>query len=108
MVKRLVGCLLLPLTPRRVMPISDADPQRAHVADALQTVGYGEKHLEYDWPILNHSALASMLTGSGPLRLDLAAFHDDRRHDWNTSAVVCNLNADRAVVDPDLGHQQVR
>src|SRR5260370_19744644 len=102
------GLIALPASLKRVISMSDTDSLRADVADALQTVGYGENHLKYDWRILDHTALANKQIASNPVTLDLAAFHDDRRHDWQTSAVMCDLKAENEVGDAELGHQRVR
>lgn len=91
------------------MPKSDtADSRSAVVVQALHTVGYEENHFEHDWPILNRAGLASGQTSSTPLTLDLVAFCDDLRHDWNTSAIVCDMQAADAVQSADRGQQECR
>ncbi len=87
---------------------NDNGSHRAVLVQALQTVDYGDDHIEFDWPYLDHEALASGRRTGAPPRLDMVAFHDDRQHDWSTSAVVCDLRSPAAVGDAHLGYQRSR
>jgi hypothetical protein len=81
---------------------------RAVFVEALRTVDYGDEHIEFDWPYLDHDALANGRIPDAPPRLDLVTFHNERRHDWSTSAVVCDFRSPEAVGNAEVGSQRSR
>lgn len=81
---------------------------RQLLLDSLQHVGYGQGHVEVDWPYLNLPALGERDFAQRAGRLDIVAFHDERRHDWETSAVVCDLQSPEVVANADAGRQRCR
>ena len=84
------------------------DGPRQLLLDSLLRVGYRQEHVELDWPYVNLAALAERRTDTERCRLDIAAFDDDRRHDWETTAVVCDLKSPDALASADAGRQRCR
>ncbi len=82
--------------------------RRAVLVEALRTVDYGDEHIEFDWPYPDHDALANGRIPDAPPRLDLVTFHNERRHDWSTSAVVCDFHSPQAVGNAEFGSQRSR
>jgi len=81
---------------------------RQLLLDSLRHVGYGQRHVEVNWPYLNLPALGERDFAQRAGRLDIVAFHDERRHDWETSAVVCDLQSPEVLANADAGRQRCR
>lgn len=81
---------------------------RQLLLDSLRHVGYGQGHVEVNWPYLNLPALGERDFAKRAGRLDIVAFHDERRHDWETSAVVCDLQSPEVLANADEGRQRCR
>ena len=84
------------------------DQPRKLLLDSLQHVGYGQGHVELNWPYLNLAALGERDFAKRAGRLDIAAFDDERRHDWETSAVVCDLQSPDVLASAEVGRQRCR
>lgn len=83
-------------------------PTRQILAEALASVGYSDQHVEFDWPFLDHLALSAGRPASHPNRLDVVSFYDERRHDWETSALAADLDCSTVVGDSLQGRQHSR
>ncbi len=89
------------------MPQNDSLP-RSILREALLSSGYGSEYLEEDWPFLDLVALKAGRSGGSPSSVAIAAFHHERRRDWSTSALVCDLSRPDAVGDRRLGEKHCR
>jgi len=83
-------------------------PSRQILVEALASVGYTEDHFEFDWPYLDHSALSTGGPTSSPQRLEVISFHDERRHDWQTTAVAADLHFEPRSGESQDGIRRVR
>ncbi len=80
---------------------------RQAVGSALTPFGYDADCIRFDWPLPNAEAIQQYKSQdrgdpghppSGSVRiLDVLAFSDPRRQDWNTSAVAADLTQDDIV-----------
>src|SRR4051812_30215109 len=80
---------------------------RHTIREALGPFGYEASHVRFDWRVSQSEAvlrytledrgeLDNLPRGSARL-LDALAFSDDRKQDWNTSAIAIDLGQDSAV-----------
>ena len=97
-------------------PVPDGQRNRL-VADALTYVGYGTEHVESNWKYSNFDLMRKWIqnddpdlypVGESPSQLDVAAFYDDREHNWNTISLAAQLNQVELVHDKDRGLQEAR
>ncbi|HUT88062.1 MAG TPA: N-6 DNA methylase [Thermoguttaceae bacterium] len=78
----------------------EVQERRALLLSVLSDVGYSEAHVQCDWQVSDHDELRrwredddpqSWPDGS-PSRLDVVAFYDEREHNWDTTALVAELD----------------
>ncbi|QEH35207.1 Type I restriction enzyme EcoKI M protein [Aquisphaera giovannonii] len=96
----------------------DVAGQRSRlVADALLHVGYRAEHIKHSWKYSNFEEMRKWIDDDDPDNLpehkapsilDIAAFYDEREHDWNTISLAAQLNRIELVHNKDLGHQEAR
>ena len=73
--------------------------------EALHCFGYGDEHIETNWPLLDLEALKAGKNTASPLSLAIAAFNHERRRDWSTSAIVCDLSRPNVVGNAVSGRE---
>ena len=96
--------------------MTSVQADRNVVREALRSVGYGDAHVHFGWPVGDHEVLRRWSTDSDPSRLptgrsrtlDVIAFHDDREHDWNTTALVAELERPELVSNGDDGRARAQ
>ena len=83
------------------------DGPRQLLLDSLLHVGYGQEHVEFDWPYLN-LACDERRTDTSAGRLDIVAFSDGRRHDWETRRLSLATSNRQMFWQAEAGRQRCR
>lgn len=83
-------------------------PPQKILREALHSFGYGDEYIETNWPFLDLDALRDGRNTAPPLSLAIAAFNHERRRDWSTSALICDLSRPEVVGNAGLGAKHCR
>jgi len=86
------------------------------VRNALGSVGYSEAHVQFDWQVSDHEKLQEFARDSDPgnlptgtpTRLDVVAFYDERERNWDTTALVAELDRLDLIQNKSEGRNRAR
>ncbi len=78
----------------------DLQQRRDLLLSVLSDVGYTDSHVQCDWEVSDHEKLCRWREDDDPKswpdgrpsRLDVVAFYDEREHNWDTTAIVAELD----------------
>ena len=94
----------------------EVQERRALLLSVLSDVGYSDAHVQCDWQVSDHDELRRWredddpqnLPEGRPSRLDVVAFYDEREHNWDTTALVAELDRLDLTQNKESGSERAR